>query len=248
LRASGDDNNAATTVLPLARRRGLIHTRAMHSPSCLRLVRPLAAIGLVATTSCVRAQVGTIVPDTPSPAAVEACERSARQAVPTSAREPAEVTFNGAPIVQPGPGIDGQQVLRGAGHWRGAGGTRSFSYTCNVDSRSGEAVGLVLRDTTAPVAAKSPPPRPPAEPDLSQLSPAACESSAVAALKARWPYVSQISFDARTREFRQPSASSALLHGSGRAMPDLSSPSRLFGFDCEIDPRSGRVLHIGISG
>ena len=48
--------------------------------------------------------------------------------------------------------------------------------------------------------------------------------------------------------FQQPTASRALLHGSGQAMPNLGKPSRLFGFDCEIDPRDGRVLHISISG
>jgi hypothetical protein len=183
-----------------------------------------------------------------SPAAVEACERSARQAVPTSTREPVEVTFTGAPAVQPGPTIDGQVVLRGAGRWRAASGMRTFTYTCNVDKGSAEAVGLVLRDTTPAAAAKAAPPRPPAEPDLSELSPAACESSAVAALKARWPRVSQISFDARTRVFNQPSADSALLHGSGQALPSADSATRLFGFDCELDPRDGRVLGISISG
>jgi hypothetical protein len=148
--------------------------------------------------------------------------------------------------VQPGPSIDGQIAVRGAGRWRAPNGVRTFTYTCNVEVKSGEAVGVVLRDTTPQPVAKAPPP--PAEPDLSQLSPAACESSAVAALKARWPQVSQITFDVRTRTFRQPSASSALLHGSGQALPSADSPTRLFGFDCEIDPRNGRVLRISISG
>jgi hypothetical protein len=210
------------------------------------LLLPIAAIGLAATTLCVAAEI--TLPEAASPAAIEACERSARQAVPTSAREPVEVTFTAAPTVQPGPAIDGQIVLRGAGRWRAPSGVRSFTYTCSVDVRSGEAVGLVLRDTTPSAAAKAPPAGPPAEPDLSALSPAACESSAVAALKARWPRVSQISFDARTRVFKQPSADSALLHGSGQALPSVDSATRLFGFDCEIDPRDGRVLGISISG
>ena len=219
----------------------------MRSPSLPRPAFPVAAVGLVVASLCAHAQVGTVVPDTLSRAAVQACERSARQAVPASAREPVEVTFNGAPRVQPGPPIDGQIVLRGDGRWRSAGGMRSFTYTCNVDPRTSEALGLVLRDTT-PVAAKAAPARPPAEPDLSELSPAACESNAVAALQARWPSVSQISFDARTRVFQQPSANSALLHASGQAKPTLDSPPRVFGFDCEIDPRDGRVLRISISG
>jgi hypothetical protein len=125
---------------------------------------------------------------------------------------------------------------------------RTFTYTCNVDVKSGEAVGVVMRDTRPQPAAKAPPPRRPAEPDLSELSPAACESGAVAALKARWPRVSQITFDVRTRVFQQPSASSALLHGSGQALPSVDATTRVFGFDCEIDPRDGRVLRVSISG
>jgi hypothetical protein len=73
--------------------------------------------------------------------------------------------------VQPGPTIDGQIVLRGAGRWRAPTGMRTFTYTCNVDVKSAEAVAVVLRDTTPAAAAKAPPPRPPAEPDLSELSP-----------------------------------------------------------------------------
>ena len=218
----------------------------MRPPTSPRFVLPVAAIGLAATMLSAAAEV--TVPETASPAAVEACERSARQAVPTSTREPVEVTFTAAPTVQPGPTIDGQIVLRGTGRWRASTGMRTFAYTCNVETRSAEAVGLVLRDTTPAAAAKAAPARPPDEPDLSELSPAACESSAVAALKARWPRVSQISFDARTRVFRQPSVDSALLHGSGQALPSVDAATRLFGFDCEIDPRDGRVLGISISG
>ena len=232
---------------PVGEAHRLIHTSCMRTPTSSRRVLPIAAIGLAATaTLCIAAEV--TLPEAAPPAAIEACERSARQAVPTSAREPVEVTFTAAPTVQPGPTIDGQIVLRGAGRWRAPTGMRSFAYTCNVDARSAEAVGLMLRDTTPAAAAKAPPARPPAEPDLSELPPAACESRAVAALKARWPRVSQISFDARTRVFRQPSAESALLHGSGQAVPSVDSATRLFGFDCEIDPRDGRVLKISISG
>jgi hypothetical protein len=218
----------------------------MPLPSCRAL--SLGALGFVATALCGAAEVAAVLPETASPTAVEACERSARQAVPGSGRLPVEVSFTAAPTVQPGPTIDGQIVLRGAGRFRAPTGMRSFSYTCNVDLKSSEALAVMLRDTTPQATAKAPPAKPPAEPDLSALSPAACESSAVAALKARWPRVSQISFDARSRVFKQPSADSASLHGSGKAVPSVDSPTRLFGFDCEIDPRDGRVLGISITG
>jgi hypothetical protein len=31
-------------------------------------------------------------------------------------------------------------------------------------------------------------------------------------------------------------------------VPSVDSATRVFGFDCEIDPRDGRVLGISISG
>ena len=86
------------------------------------------------------------------------------------------------------------------------------------------------------------------EPDLSHLSPSACEASAAAALKKRWPRVSDISFDGSTRSLSQESPAKAELHGQGRALPAPGSPHALFGFDCEIDPRDGRVLGTRISG
>jgi hypothetical protein len=109
-------------------------------------------------------------------------------------------------------------------------------------------IGLVLRDAISVAARPEAPARPPAEPDLSFLSPAACESSAVLALKQRWPRVSQISFDPETRSFSQDSDRSAALHGRGRALPAPDAPATLFGFDCEIDPRDGRVLATRVSG
>ena len=190
---------------PVGGARRLIHTSVMRMPTSLRSVVPVAAIGLVADDALRRGRGRQR----------RARDRLARGGGGVRALGPPGRAQLGppagggdlhrAPTVQPGPTIDGQIVLRGAGRWRAPTGMRSFTYTCNVDVKSSEAVAVVLRDTTPQAAAKAPPPRPPAEPDLSELSPAACESSAVAALKARWPRVSQISFDPRTRVFKQPS-------------------------------------------
>jgi hypothetical protein len=87
------------------------------------------------------------------------------------------------------------------------------------------------------------------DPDISHLSPAACESSAAAALQQRWPRVSQISFDTATRSLTQQSAARAELHGQGRARPAPESQVLVhFGFDCTIDPRDGRVIGMRLSG
>ncbi|HEY9066776.1 MAG TPA: hypothetical protein VIO33_17470, partial [Burkholderiaceae bacterium] len=78
-------------------------------------------------------------------------------------------------------------VLRGAGRVRNGSSSRGFTYSCNVDPPSDEVVGVVLR-RTAPLAENTV--RAAVEPDLSHLSPQACESRAAEMLKQRWPRVS----------------------------------------------------------
>ena len=179
--------------------------------------------------------------------AVAACEQSARRNLTTQATRPADVTFKAAPTVQPSLPNDTQIVLSGEGRWRAADGVHTVRFTCYVDRQSFETVGLVMRDTT-PAAVKAAPAKKPAEPDLSHLSMAACESSAVQALQKRWPRVSQITFDSDTRSFRQDSGDRAVLRGRGRALPTVGAPSTFFGFECEIDPHDGQVLRTRVSG
>ncbi len=179
--------------------------------------------------------------------AVAACEQSVQQSLASKGSLPAELRFNGPPSSQPDRSNDGQLVLRGAGSWRAAGGIRRFEYSCSVDPRTPEAVGLVLRDTT-PAGAQARPAQSLLEPDLRHLSPGACEASVAAALQKRWPRVSEIRLDSGARSLVQTSPSKAELHGQGRALPLQGSPYSYFGFDCEIDPRDGRVLSTRVSG
>jgi hypothetical protein len=210
---------------------------------------PFAAAGALLTSVLVaHAQVPADKAVALPPEAVAGCERAARQSLAEQAAPPSEVAFNAAPLLDKSLSNESQLVLRGTGRSRGANGAaRTFSYSCNVEAKSGETVGLVLRDVIA-VAARPEPAKPPAEPDLSHLSPGACESSAAQVLKQRWPRVSQISFDPETRRFQQDSAEKASLHGRGRALPAPDVQPALFGFDCEIDPRDGRVLATRVSG
>ena len=173
--------------------------------------------------------------------AVAACEQAARRALLPKAARAADVTFKTAPVLRPGLSNERQIVLSGEGRWRAAEGPRNVTYTCNVDRRTFETTGLVIKDS-APVVASAAPPRRSAEPDLSQLSLAACESSAVRALQRRWPSVSEIRFDSDTRSYRQESLDHAALRGRGRAQPAKGSPDTFFGFVCEIDPKDGWVL------
>lgn len=179
--------------------------------------------------------------------AVAACEQAAQQSLASKGAPAAELKFNGTPSAQPDRSNDGQIVLRGAGSWRAAGGMRRFEYSCNVDPKAPEAVGLVLRDTT-PAAAQAKVAPVALEPDLRNLSPGACEASVAAVLQKRWPRVSEIRLDSGARSLVQSSPEKAELHGQGRALPLQGSPYTHFGFDCEIDPRDGRVLNTRVSG
>ena len=228
------------------KRCGWRHTAGMRTPSP-RLAIALALSGAF-TLPCAQAQALVAKPATSaSTEAVAACELAAQQSLASKGEPAAELKFNGPPSSQPARSNDGQIVLRGAGSWRALGGARRFEYSCNVDPRTPEAVGLVLRDTT-PAAAQAKPAQSVLEPDLRNLSPGACEASVAAALKKRWPAVSEIRLDSGARSLAQSSPTKAELHGQGRALPLQGSPYTFFGFDCEIDPRDGRVLSTRVSG
>jgi hypothetical protein len=217
--------------------------RLILSPRTALLAASIAVLAAMLPAEARAAAVATAEDE-----ATAACEQSARRTLATKATQPADVTFKSAPTVQPTLSNDTQIVLSGEGRWRAADGARTVRFTCYVDRQTLEAVGMVMRDAT-PVAAKAPAPKkPPSEPDLSHLSMASCESSAVQALQRRWPRVTQITFDSDTRRFQQDSADRAVLHGRGRALPNAGAPSTFFGFECEIDPHDGQVLRTRVSG
>ena len=172
-------------------------------------------------------------------AAATACERAAQDTLRDTRGAAVSASFDAAPSVVPGAADALEVTLRGAGHARAPSGTWRFSYSCTYDSRAGTVAGMVVRDAApaeraAAVRA--------AEPDLSLISPAACESAAAGALKRRWPGVAHIIFNNDTRQLSQQSGSSASLRGQGTATPTLQDPATHFGYDCAIDPRSGRVI------
>lgn len=235
-----------------------LHPGSLHLPRHRgRLAAKLCL--LVCAASALSAAVAQGVASAPRPAsapsaaavdgdALASCERAVRQALLPAARTTAQVRFSAAPSVHRSLSSESQLVLRGDGLWRDATTQRQFSYSCNLDPGSGEAVGVVIRQASAPSGATSDSSTD-IEPDLSHLSPSACESSAAAKLKQRWPRVSKISFDSDTRSLTQQSGSRAELRGQGRAQAAPESPVLThFGFECTIDPRDGRVIDMRLSG
>jgi len=203
----------------------------------------LTAAWLVLTAPAVWAQAAAS-----SPAGNDAlarCERAVRQALMPQAGPTAELRLSATPRA---PSDGSASLLQGEGQWRDGSTLRKFRFSCNIDPQDSEAVGVVIRQASPPLAAQAEP-KPIADPDLSHVSPSACESGAALALQQRWPRVSQISFDPATRSLTQQSASRAELHGQGRARPAPESAVLVhFGFDCTIDPRDGRVVGMRLSG
>lgn len=216
----------------------------------LSVLSAMVAAGLMAIGVGGPARAASATPATSAAdEAGAACEQAARRTLSAPPGRTSDATFTVKTTVQPRLSTEQQIVLNGEGRWRDAGGLRNVRFTCNVDRQTFETVGFVMRDTDTVVVAKAPPPRQPmAEPDLSNLSVASCESSAALALKRRWPRVSQISFEPDTRSFQQTSDESAELHGEGRALPSQGKPVTFFGFACHIDPQDGRVLRTSVTG
>ncbi len=172
-------------------------------------------------------------------AAATACERAAQDTLRDTRGAAVSASFDATPALVPGAADAIEVTLRGTGQARAANASWRFSYSCTYDSRASTVAGMVVRDAApaeraATVRA--------AEPDLSLISPAACESAAASALKRRWPGVAHIIFNNDTRQLSQQSGSSASLRGQGTATPTLQDPATHFGYDCAIDPRSGRVV------
>jgi hypothetical protein len=168
-----------------------------------------------------------------------------RETLRSSRGAAAEVSFNAPPAALPGTAEGGDLLLRGAGRARSGGSARTFTYSCTYDTRANSVAGVVLRDAAAAgerAAAPAVPART-VEPDLSAISPAACESAAASALKRRWPNVGRIAFNADTRSLMQDSAGTAKLEGQGSAQPQLGNElSSHFTYQCALDARTGRVL------
>jgi FlaG/FlaF family flagellin (archaellin) len=175
----------------------------------------------------------------PTGTAAAACEEAALKTLRENRGASVSAVFDRAPVRVPGAADAGDVTLRGSGTVRSGTGAQAFSYSCTIDTRSNEVAGVVLRGAAAPersATARA------VEPDLSQLSPVACESAAAVALKQRWPAVTRIAFSEGTRTLAQDSSGLADLRGQGTAQPAPNAPATHFSYQCALDARSGRVL------
>lgn len=153
-----------------------------------------------------------------------------------------EVQFIGAKRVLT-QATDDETSVRGEGRYRGATRTMPFSYGCTINTRTGTASGVVFRETGIEAIQE----RPLWQPDLTNVSPEACESATAALLKSRHPRVARISLDAERRQLRQGPDDHIVLEGHGAVERAPGMNAVPFVYRCEIEPRSGRVVSIEAS-
>lgn len=178
--------------------------------------------------------------------AAERCEDSVAETIRTiRGREAREVEFvGGKRTLQPGEGDE--TAVKGAGRYRAATGSAvPFTYTCTYNSQTGAATGAMFRETgprpSAAAEAK------PWQPDLTHVSPEACEAATAAALKDKYPRVGRIAFGSDTRRL-QPAANDRIgLEGQGAVQRAPGMNAAPFKYRCEIEPRSGKVVQVTTS-
>lgn len=130
--------------------------------------------------------------------------------------------------------------VKGEGSYRsGASGGTPFSYTCTYNPASGGTSGVVFRDDAPPPARSEQA----WQPDLTNLSPAACETATATALKDRYPRVANIVFGADTRALKPAPNGHTSLEGEGSAARAPGMLPSHFSYRCEVD-RRGRVLSV----
>lgn len=173
-------------------------------------------------------------------AANVACEAAAAETLRDMRGKAAhEVQFTPAKRVVPPVGDN--TTLAGKGQYRArAGASRPFSYTCSYDPQTGKASGVVLRESEAPLAAA----QEPWEPDLTHVSPEACEAAAAAALKDQYPPAGSIRFQSDSRRLRPASNARTSLEGQGSLERVVGMNPAPFTYRCVFEASSGKVVSV----
>jgi len=156
-------------------------------------------------------------------------------------REAKEVQFVAARRVLT-PQSDDETAIRGEGRYRAAGGASvGFTYGCAYSAASDSTSGVVFRETAGQRAAAA---EKAFDPDLTNVSPQACESAAAAALKKLHPRVARINFGSDSRRLQPAEFGRVEMTGAGSVERAPGMNLVPFSYRCEVEPRSGRVVAI----
>lgn len=141
------------------------------------------------------------------------------------------------------PATEGQDLgVRGEGRYRAsaAGTAVSFTYRCAFDLGTGATSGVLFREALATSAHGEPA----WEPDLSRMSPEACEAAAATHLKQKYPRVGRIAFGSDSRRLRPAPNERTSLEGHGALQRAPGMNLVPFTYRCEFDGASGEPVSV----
>lgn len=209
------------------------------SPRLLARCSSITGLALLAAAS---AQTAPEVTRGESARAQERCEASAAQTLQKLRGKLAQdVQF--LPAQRVVAAIDDTEIsVKGAGRY-GAGAGAAFSFSCSFNAKTGVASGVVLREPGAASAR----PETDWQPDLSHVSPQACESAAAQLLKEKHPRVAQIAMEPDTRRLEPGPDGNIVLLGQGGVQRAPGMNAVPFSYACEFDGRSGALVGVKTS-
>lgn len=132
---------------------------------------------------------------------------------------------------------DNETFVKGEGRYRQRGGAVPFSYSCAVDVKSGQASGVVFRETisTGPNVAQTP------LAGLATLDPAACESATARSLTEKHPRADRIVFNSNVRTLSSAGDARTGLEGEGALVRAPGMNAERFTYRCVYTPNGNRV-------
>src|SRR4051812_2508643 len=158
-------------------------------------------LALACLAACL-ATLGARAAEAPVPEHTKAADRCENAVAETGKRmrgkEAQEVEFFGAKR-QIAPTPEEDLGVKGEGRYRRPGGEQiNFSYSCAYNAKTGGTSGALFRETgnTPGGTGKA------WEPDLTSVSPEACESATAEVLKQKYPRVGRIAFGSDSRKLR----------------------------------------------
>lgn len=177
--------------------------------------------------------------------AVERCEASVAETLRKLRGNAADDVQFTAAQRSVAPTDEGDVGVKGGGRYRGRGGAgASFTYGCTYNSRSGQTSAVVLREAGSAAAAGA---RQAWQPDLSRVSPEACESAVAQLLTSKHPRVARIAMEPDTRRLQPGPDEHLLLLGQGALQRAPGMNAEPFNYTCELNPRTGQVLAVRTS-
>lgn len=182
----------------------------------------------------------------PDAAAAEKQTQACEKAVSDNLRElrgsaAERIEFN--PSQRAALPTQGEEIgIKGAGRYVRGKAEVPFTYRCTLNPETGETTGVVVSDKrpapARPVASA------PLQPDLTKLSPAACETAIAAELKDRYPRVGRIAFGSDSRRLQAVPGGRTRLEGRGGVERAVGMNAVPFKYHCEFDDRTGQLVEM----